>query len=93
MIPGCYVTLDPDVQAFESSKGQRLELEVLTLLEQHLQRWRQELGIDGKQDAGERNCCFTDMLTTCTLACSMRVRPGTAAAVQMRSKPMCIPHH
>lgn len=53
MIPDCYVTLDPDVQAFESSKGQHLELEVLTLLEQHLQRWRQELGIDGKQDAGE----------------------------------------
>eukprot|EP00891_Asterochloris_glomerata_P006782 jgi/Astpho2/6782/Aster-07226 len=40
------------LQAFESSKGQHLELEVLTLLEQHLQRWRQELGIDGKQDAG-----------------------------------------
>ena len=51
--PACIVTLGADVQAFESSKGQHLELEVLTLLVQHLQRWRQELGIDGKQDSGE----------------------------------------
>ena len=53
MVPAYVVTLGAGAQAFESSKGQHLELEVLTLLVQHLQRWRQELGIDGKQDAGE----------------------------------------
>ena len=53
MIPAYVATLGAHVQAFESSKGQHLELEVLTLLVQHLQRWRQDLGIDGKQDAGE----------------------------------------
>ena len=85
MVPAYNVTLGADVQAFESSKGQHLELEVLTLLVQHLQRWRQELGIDGKQDAGEEGSCFTGMLITLLIGMQHDTQSDTAAAVQQRS--------